>query len=156
MRSGHVAHSEKTLAIIKPDAVERMVIGKIISLIESNGLCIRAMKMVHLTAGEARKFYAVHTGKSFFDGLVEFMSGGPSVVLVLEGERAIETWRTLMGPTDPQNAPEGSIRRSFGTDTRHNATHGSDSTDAAITEIAFFFSGLDQSHLSFSQEESGR
>ena len=151
-----MAHTEKTLAIIKPDAVGRNVVGNIISLIEAGELTISAMKMVHLTPADARAFYAVHTGKSFYDDLVAFMASGPSLVMVLEGVNAIETWRTLMGPTDPQNAPEGSIRRQFGTDVRHNATHGSDSGKSAATEIAFFFSGLELSDPRTPPNESDR
>ena len=149
-----MAHSEKTLAIIKPDAVGSKVVGNIISLIEAGDMTVSAMKMVHLTSAEARAFYAVHTGKSFYEGLVTFMSSGPSLVMVLEGVNAIESWRTLMGPTDPQNAPVGSIRCQFGTDVRHNATHGSDSVESAVTEIAFFFSGLEQSDLHALPNES--
>lgn len=147
---------EKTLAIIKPDAVAKSVTGKIISLIEENGIRIAAMKMVHLSRSNARQFYMVHTGKSFYEGLVEFMCSGPSVVLVLEGEKVIDRWRTLMGPTDPVNAPPGSIRRLFGTDVRHNTTHGSDSPDNAAQEIAFFFAGIDTPAPASFQKESDR
>ena len=145
-----MSNSEKTLAIIKPDAVSRGVVGNIISEIEGHDLKIAAFKMVELSTDDARRFYAVHAGKSFFEGLIDFMSSGPCIVMVLEGENVLEHWRTLMGPTDPQNAPAESIRRRFGTDVRHNATHGSDSIEAAGHEIAFFFSGLElpTSHVS--------
>ena len=139
----HVAPVEKTLAIIKPDAFAGKVAGKIVSIIEENGFHIAAMKTVYLSRRSAQQFYAVHTGKSFYDGLVQFMASGPCIVLVLEGENIIERWRSLMGPTDPENAPEGSIRKLYGTTVRHNATHGSDSPQAAAAEIAFFFAGVE-------------
>ena len=145
---------EKTLAIIKPDAVAKKVAGKIISAIEEHAIDIAAMKTVHLSIDDAKRFYAVHTGKSFFDGLIAFMSGGPCIVLVLEGENVLERWRDLMGPTDPQNAPPESIRNRFGTDVRHNATHGSDAPESATAEIAFFFSTLELQPAHSSRKES--
>ncbi|MBN1760177.1 MAG: nucleoside-diphosphate kinase [Chitinispirillaceae bacterium] len=149
-----MSNIEKTLAIIKPDAVAGGFAGKIISTIEEHGVRIAAMKMVQLSTDDARRFYAVHVGKSFYEGLIDFMAGGPCIVLVLEGENVLERWRTLMGPTDPQNAPAESIRHRFGTDVRHNATHGSDSSEAALLEIAFFFSGLELPLPSIHPKES--
>ena len=148
--------TEKTLAIIKPDAVTNNIAGKIISSIEEHAIGIAAMKMVHLTDEDAKRFYSVHTGKSFFDGLVAFMSSAPCIALVLEGDDVLDRWRSLMGPTDPRNAPPESIRRRFGTDVRHNATHGSDSPESATEEIAFFFSGFELKPSCFSRKESDR
>jgi nucleoside-diphosphate kinase len=145
---------EKTLAIIKPDAVGKKVTGKIITLIEENDFRITAMKMVHLSRSTAEQFYRVHSGKSFYEGLIEFMSSGPSLVLVLEGDKVIERWRALMGPTDPENAPPGTIRKLFGTTVRYNATHGSDSAENATLEIAYFFAGIDAPVAESSQKES--
>jgi nucleoside-diphosphate kinase len=146
---------ERTLAIIKPDAMQKKVMGKIIAMIEENNFTIIAIKQLHLSVATAQKFYEVHKGKSFYDKLIEFMCNGPCVVMVIEGDSAIDRWRTLMGPTDPSNAPEGSIRRQFGTTVRHNAVHGSDSPESALSEIAFFFSEIDlPSPSPFSKESS--
>jgi len=142
-------HSEMTLAIIKPDAFKQHAVGNIISRIEEASISIIALKQIHLTESEAGMFYHVHKGKSFYDALVTFMSSGPCVVLVLQGEDVINRWRTLIGPTDPTNAPEGTIRQLYGTTVRHNAVHGSDAPETATYEISFFFSGLtlaSQSH----------
>ncbi len=134
---------ERTLGIIKPEIVERGLVGKIISRIEEAGLKIVAMKMVRLTKEQAEGFYYVHRGKFFFDELTSYMSSGPVVVMVLEGQDAISRWRTLMGATDPAKAEEGTIRKAFGTDIQRNAVHGSDSPSSASFEICFFFSGME-------------
>ncbi len=134
---------EKTLAIIKPDAVGKKVAGEIISMIENSGLEIKSIKMATLDTSSAAGFYAVHNGKSFYDGLIEFMVSGPCIILVLEGENAVEIWRGLMGATDPQQAPQGTVRRKYGTDVRRNSCHGSDSAENAQNEISFFFPGIE-------------
>ena len=131
--------SEKTLAIIKPDAVKKRVIGRIIQRIEDEGFNILGLKMVQLTLEEAKKFYAVHKDKPFYDSLTEFMSSGPIVVLLLEGEEAIKHWREVMGATNPAEARPGTLRREFGFSIERNAVHGSDSPQTAETEIKFFF-----------------
>jgi nucleoside-diphosphate kinase len=131
---------ERTLAIIKPDATERNLIGEIIKRYEQAGFQIIAMKMVKLTKKEAGQFYAAHRERSFFESLVDFMASGIIVVLVLQGEKVIQRHRDLMGVTDPKKADRGTIRRDFGSDIEHNVVHGSDSSDAAKVEISFFFS----------------
>ena len=131
--------NEKTLAIIKPDAVKKRVIGRIIQRIEDEGFNIRGLKMVQLSLEEAKKFYAVHKDKPFYDSLTEFMSSGPIVVLLLEGEQAIKHWREVMGATNPAEARPGTLRREFGFSIERNAVHGSDSPQTAETEIKFFF-----------------
>ena len=128
-----------TLGIIKPDGVHRKLVGRIISKIESAGLILRGMKVLKLTREEAEKFYAVHEGKSFFRSLVEFMTSGPIVVLVIGGHGSIERWRELMGATDPAKAKYNTIRREYATSIEKNVVHGSDSTTTAKTEVAFFF-----------------
>lgn len=134
---------ERTLAIIKPDAVERKVAGRILARIEAGGFTIRAMRMQHLTRREAEGFYAVHRERPFFASLTEFMSSGPCVVLALEAPDAIRAWRELMGATDPARAAEGTIRREFGTSIERNATHGSDGPDTAAFELGYFFRGME-------------
>ena len=134
---------ERTLAIIKPDAVRRRIAGKILDRIESAGLQIRAMRMVRLSRSEAEGFYAVHRERPFFTGLTEFMSSGPVVVMVLEAPGAIQRWRDLMGATDPAKAAEGSLRREFGSNIEQNATHGSDAPETAAFEIEYFFRGVE-------------
>ncbi len=131
---------ERTLSIIKPDAVSKGVIGKIIDTFEKEGIRIAAMKMVSLSKEQARAFYAVHKDKPFYDSLTDFMSSGPIVVMVLEGENVISKNREIMGATNPKEAAPGTIRHQFGTDVEKNAVHGSDSPETAKTEIAFFFS----------------
>jgi len=131
---------ERTLSIIKPDAVSRGVMGKIIDRFESEGIKIVASKMVKLTKEEAKAFYAVHKDKPFYDSLTDFMSSGPIMVMVLEGENVILRNRTIMGATNPKQAEPGTIRSKFGTDVEKNAVHGSDSPETAAKEIAFFFS----------------
>jgi len=135
--------TERTFAIIKPDAVERRVAGKIIQRIEDEGFQIRAMKRVRLSTSEAEGFYAVHRGKGFFGSLTAFMSSGPAIVLVLEAPDAIKKWRTLMGATDPAKADPGTIRKEFGQSIERNATHGSDAPETAAYEIGYFFSGVE-------------
>jgi nucleoside-diphosphate kinase len=135
--------TERTFAIIKPDAVERRVAGKIIQRIEDEGFQIRAMKRVRLSTSEAEGFYAVHRGKGFFGSLTAFMSSGPAIVLVLESPDAIKKWRTLMGATDPAKADSGSLRKEFGESIERNATHGSDAPETALYEIGYFFSGIE-------------
>lgn len=131
---------ERTLSIIKPDAVERNLIGKILTYLENEGFRIVAMKMVHLTQEQAEGFYAEHQGKPFFAGLVEYMTSAPVVVSVLEKENAIKNYRTLMGATDPEQAEAGTIRKQFALSKRQNCVHGSDSPESAEREIAYFFS----------------
>lgn len=130
---------ERTVSIIKPDAVSKNVIGKIYDRFESNGLKIVAAKMKHLTREEAEAFYAVHKERPFFNDLVAFMVSGPVMVQVLEGENAVVKNREIMGATNPENAAEGTIRKDFAHNTRENAVHGSDSLENAKIEIDFFF-----------------
>jgi nucleoside-diphosphate kinase len=130
---------ERTLSIIKPDAVAKNVIGKIYSRFETNGLKIVASKMAWLSPQEAGAFYAVHRERSFFKELVEFMTSGPVMIQVLEGESAIAKNRELMGATDPAKAAPGTIRADFATSIDANAVHGSDGLDTAKVEVAFFF-----------------
>lgn len=130
---------EQTLSIIKPDAVKKGVIGKIISRFEDNGLRIAAAKKVQLSKKEAQEFYAVHKERPFFKDLVEFMISGPVVVMVLEGKGAVAKNRELMGATNPKEAAKGTIRADFADSIDANAVHGSDSKENAANEIAFFF-----------------
>ncbi len=138
-----VESMERTLVIIKPDAVERGLIGKIIARFEEKGLKVLAMKMVHLTKAEAEGFYQVHRGRPFFDSLTTFMSSSPIVPMVLEGPEAITRVRELMGATNPAHAAEGTIRKDFALDVEKNSVHGSDSPDSAAIEIPYFFSSLE-------------
>lgn len=133
---------ERTLSIIKPDAVKKNVIGKIYSRFETNGLTIVASKMAWLSAQEAGQFYAVHKERPFFKDLVEFMTSGPVMIQVLEGENAIAKNRELMGATDPKKAEPGTIRADFAESIDANAVHGSDGPDTAAVEIGFFFPGM--------------
>lgn len=130
---------EKTLAIIKPDALEKGIIGEIVKKIEDGGLKVIGMKMLHLSPKKTEGFYAVHQGKPFFADLVRFMSSGPCVVMCLEAENAISRWRHMMGATDPEKAAEGTIRKDYGTNIERNATHGSDAPETARFEVAYFF-----------------
>jgi nucleoside-diphosphate kinase len=132
--------TEKTLSIIKPDAVAKSLIGEINRRFEKAGLRIVAAKMQHLSQKQAQEFYAVHKERPFFKGLVEFMSSGPVMIQVLEGENAIAMNRQIMGATNPKEAAAGTIRADFAESIDHNAVHGSDSADNAKQEIAFFFS----------------
>ena len=131
---------ERTFAIIKPDAVERNLIGKILERIESNGFKIAGMKKTQLSHKEAKGFYYVHKERPFFDSLTEFMCSGPVVLLVLEKENAIIAWRDLMGATNPEDAKEGTIRKDFALSIEKNSTHGSDSAENAAYELSYFFS----------------
>ena len=133
---------ERTLSIIKPDAVAKNVIGKIYSRFETNGLKIIASRMVHLSQREAEGFYAVHRERPFFKPLVEFMMSGPVMVQVLEGENAIAKNRELMGATDPKKAEKGTIRADFAESIDANAVHGSDAPETAAVEMAYFFPAL--------------
>jgi len=130
---------ERTFAIIKPDAVEKKVAGQILARIEEAGLDIIAIKKLQLTEQGAKGFYAVHKERPFYGDLVKFMTSGPVVAMVLEGEGAIKRWRDLMGDTDSQKAPAGTMRGDFGTDIERNATHGSDALETARLEISYFF-----------------
>ena len=133
---------ERTLSIIKPDAVAKNVIGKIVSRFEAAGLKIVAAKLVHLSRAEAEQFYGVHKERPFFKALVEFMISGPVFVQVLHGEDAIAKNRDLMGATDPKKAAAGTIRADFADSIDANAVHGSDAPETAKSEVAFFFAGL--------------
>lgn len=130
---------ERTLALLKPDAYAARICGKIISMIEESELDIIGIKTLTLSQEQARKFYAIHEGKPFFEKSISYMTSGPIFALTLEGENAIEKWRNMMGATDPTKAKEGTIRNLYGTDLPHNATHGSDAPDTAKDEIDFFF-----------------
>jgi nucleoside-diphosphate kinase len=132
---------ERTLAIIKPDAVAAGHSGPIIQRIEAEGFQIRAMRLLHLTRPDAEGFYAVHRERPFFGQLVDFMASGPVVVLALEAPEAIRQWRTAMGATNPEQAESGTIRKDFGTSIERNATHGSDAPETAAFEIGYFFAG---------------
>jgi nucleoside-diphosphate kinase len=131
--------SQKTLGIIKPDAVKKRVIGKILARIEEEGFTILGLRLHHLTQDEAKAFYIVHKDKSFYRELVEFMASGPCVLLFLERDDAISRWREVMGATDPAKAKPGTLRREFGFNIERNAVHGSDAAETAEWETAFFF-----------------
>lgn len=134
---------ERTLSIIKPDAVERNLQGEIIRMIQQAGLRIVGMKMLRLSKGQAEGFYAVHRERPFFGSLTEYMSSGPCVVMCLEGKDAIRKYRDLMGATNKDDAAEGTIRKLFALDIEKNSCHGSDAPDTAAVEIAYFFSTLE-------------
>jgi len=134
---------ERTLSIVKPDGVARGVIGEVIKRLEANRLKIMAMKMVHMTKAQAEGFYAVHRERPFFDSLTDFMSSGPAVVIVLEGDNAIARYRELMGATNFKEAAEGTIRRDFATDIEKNVVHGSDAPETAAFEIGYFFNAFE-------------
>jgi len=134
---------ERTFAIIKPDAVERNIAGKIIDKIESAGFVVVGMKKIRLTKNEAEGFYYVHKERPFFGDLCSYMSRGSVLVMVLEKENAIQAWRTLMGATNPANADSGTIRKEFGLGIEENSVHGSDSPESAAYEIPYFFSQLE-------------
>ncbi|MBW2335547.1 MAG: nucleoside-diphosphate kinase [Deltaproteobacteria bacterium] len=130
---------ERTLSIIKPDGVKRGLIGEVVRMLEQNNLDIVAMKMLHMTKKQAEGFYAVHRERPFFESLTDFMSSGPAIVMVLEGDNAITRYRDLMGATDCREAAEGTIRKAFATDIEQNVVHGSDAPETASFEIAYFF-----------------
>ncbi len=134
---------ERTLAIIKPDAVSARHAGEILSMIENAGFRILAMRMIRLGRKQAEGFYAVHREKPFFQNLVEFMTEGPVIVMAIEQENAIRKWREVMGATNPANAAEGTIRKRFGASIERNAVHGSDAPETADYELRYFFSTLD-------------
>src|SRR5438105_7481199 len=136
---------QRTLAIIKPDAVQRRLAGRILQRIDDEGFSVRAMRRIHLTRTQAEGFYDVHRARPFFASLTEFMSSGPCVVLVLEADDAIRKWRTLMGATDPAKADAGTLRKEFAESIERNATHGSDAPETAAYEIGYFFAGIDLS-----------
>lgn len=130
---------ERTLAIIKPDAVEAKVAGRILTRIEQEGFRIADLRLLRMTREQAEGFYAVHRARPFFRDLTSFMSSGPCMVMVLEADDVIERWRALIGPTDPGQAPPGTLREQFGTNVERNALHGSDGAETARTEIDYFF-----------------
>ncbi len=134
---------EQTLSIIKPDAVSRGNTGKILARIEAEALSVKAMKMIYLTKNQAEEFYAVHKSKPFFESLTDFMSSGPAVVLLLEGEEAISRYRAIMGATNPADAEPGTLRAEFASNVEQNAVHGSDAPETAALEIRYFFNSLE-------------
>ena len=134
---------QRTLGIVKPDAVAKDVTGEILAMIEQIGFRIIGMKMLHLKKAQAAAFYAVHAGKPFYDSLTAFMTSGPVVVMALEKANAIADWRKLMGATNPANAEEGTIRKKYASNIEHNAVHGSDAEDTARFELSFFFAGYE-------------
>jgi nucleoside-diphosphate kinase len=135
-----MADMERTFAIIKPDAVAAGNVGRILGIIEEKGFRIIGLKKISISRTQAEGFYAVHRQRPFFAGLVQFMTEGPVVAMVLEGDNAITKWRELMGATNPANAAEGTIRKQFATNIERNAVHGSDAPETAAVEIPFFFS----------------
>jgi nucleoside-diphosphate kinase len=137
-------HSDFTFSIIKPNAVRTGKIGPILAMINEGGFEIEAMRMVKLTLQQAESFYSVHKGKPFFDGLIEFMTSGPVVVMILRHENAVDYFRNLIGATDPAKAEPGTIRKTFAVSLQMNAVHGSDSIENAIREANFFFSSIDR------------
>jgi nucleoside-diphosphate kinase len=136
--------TERTLSIIKPDGVKKKIIGDIIGRFEKGGLKVVAMRMVHMSKREAEGFYAVHKDKPFYNSLTDFMSSGPAVVMILEGDGAIAKNRQLMGATDPTKADAGTIRAAYGTSIEVNTVHGSDAPETAAVETAYFFSDLEK------------
>jgi nucleoside-diphosphate kinase len=135
--------TERTFAIIKPDAVRAGNAGRILSRIEEAGFTLRALRLTHLTKREAEGFYAVHRERPFFAALTDFMSSGPCIVMALEAPDAIKKWRALMGATDPAKADAGTLRKAFGTSIENNATHGSDAPETAAFELGYFFRGME-------------
>lgn len=134
---------EKTLSIVKPDGIRKNVVGEVIKRFELHGLRIAALRMIRLSKDAAKRFYIVHKERPFYESLTRFMSEGPIVVMVIEGEQAITKVREIMGATNPKDAKPGTIRSDFASDIEHNIVHGSDSNDSAAYEIPFFFSSLD-------------
>ena len=135
--------SERTFALIKPDAVKARTSGRILARIEEAGFTIRGLRFTHLSKKDAEGFYAVHRERPFFASLTSFMASGPAIVLVLEAEDAIKKWRSLMGATNPANAEPGTMRKEFAESIERNATHGSDAPETAAFEIGYFFAGID-------------
>lgn len=134
---------ERTLSIIKPDGVSRKIVGEVISRLEKENIHIVAIKMLQMTKKQAKGFYAVHKERPFFDSLTDFMVSGPVVVMVLEGDDVISTYRNIMGATDYRQAADGTIRKDFATDIEKNVVHGSDSAESAGFEIAYFFNSFE-------------
>ncbi len=134
---------ERTLSIIKPDGVSRGIIGEVIKRLENNDISVKAMKMIHMTQPQAEGFYAVHKERPFFESLTAFMTSGPVVVMVLEGDNVISRYRDLMGATNFKEAAEGTIRRDFATDIEKNVVHGSDAPETAAFEIGYFFNSFE-------------
>ena len=134
----------RTFTMIKPDAMGNNYAGKIIDHIISNGFTLKAMKLVHLSKDQAGEFYAVHKERPFYSGLVEFMSSGPIIAAVLEGDNAVESFRKLIGATNPEEAEDGTIRKLYAEDIGRNAVHGSDSDENAVIESSFFFSAFEK------------
>jgi nucleoside-diphosphate kinase len=134
---------ERTLAIIKPDAVQRNLAGKILARLEAEGFVILGLKMVYLSKQDAERFYEVHRGRPFFESLTSYMASGPAIPILLQRDKAIQTLRELMGATNPMQAVTGTIRQAFGLDVEKNAMHGSDSPASAVQEIPFFFNYLE-------------
>jgi len=135
--------TERTFAIIKPDAVAKGVAGQILAKIEQAGFTVRGLRLTHLSKREAEGFYAVHRARPFFGGLTDFMSSGPCIVMALEAPDAIKKWRTMMGATDPAKAEPGTLRKEFGASIDNNATHGSDAPETAAFELSYFFRGME-------------
>jgi nucleoside-diphosphate kinase len=135
--------TERTFAIVKPDAVKAGYTGRILARIEEQGFSIRGMRRIHLSKREAEGFYAVHSARPFFGSLTDFMSSGPCVVLCLEAPDAIKKWRAAMGATDPAKAEAGTLRKEFGASIENNATHGSDAPETAAFELGYFFRGME-------------
>jgi nucleoside-diphosphate kinase len=135
--------TERTFAIIKPDAVRARNAGRILARIEDAGFAIRGLRFTHLTQKEAEGFYAVHRERPFFASLTAFMSSGPCIVMALEAPDAIKKWRALMGATDPAKAEAGTLRKEFGASIENNATHGSDAPETAAFELGYFFRGME-------------
>ena len=135
--------TERTFAIIKPDAVKARNAGRILARIEEAGFTVAGLRLTHLSKREAEGFYAVHRARPFFASLTDFMSSGPCIVMALEAPDAIKKWRTLMGATDPAKADAGTLRKDFGTSIEFNATHGSDAPETAAFELGYFFRGLE-------------
>ena len=134
---------EKTLSIVKPDGIQKHLIGEVVKRFENNGLKVVGLKMISMDKKEAEGFYAVHRGKPFFESLTTFMSSGPCVVMVLQGEEAISKTRELMGATDPKQAKKGTLRHEFAANIERNVVHGSDAPETAAFEIKYFFNSLE-------------
>lgn len=134
---------ERTLSIVKPDGTQKQLIGEVVKRFENNGLKVIGLKMISMNKKEAEGFYAVHRGKPFFESLTAFMSSGPAVVMVLQGERAISKVRELMGATDPKQANKGTLRHEFASNIERNVVHGSDGPETAAFEISYFFNSLE-------------
>ena len=134
---------QRTLSIVKPDAVAKNAVGGVLAAIEKGGLKIIAARMIHMTREQAERFYAVHRERPFFGDLTKFMSEGPVLVAVLEGESAVERYREILGATNPEKAAPGTIRQLYGTNVERNAAHGSDAPETATAEISFFFNALE-------------